>query len=115
MLSYNDLNEVVKWPMELVIPTPDLSELHYAEIEEQGFELWFQHIKDVILVTGTITYSLKVVELEPQGHYFVVEVRAWFYELDVEIRGRLSCGRCGYLNLLLDYLLLLLFKFVNEV
>lgn len=42
-------------------------------------------------------------------------MRTWLHELDVEVGGRLTRGRRCYLHLLLNYLLLLLFKFVDEV
>ena len=56
-----------------------------------------------------------MIELEPEGHYLVVEMGTGLDELDIEVGRRLSCGGGGDLHLLLYDLLFLFFQFVNEV
>ena len=115
MLSNDYLDEVLQWPMQLVVPASDLPELHNAEIEEESLQLRLEHIQHIVLVTRAVAQRLIMIELEPEGHYLVVEVRTGLDELDVEVRRRLSCGGGGYLHLLLYDLLFLFFQFVNEV
>ena len=40
-----------------------------------------------------VSTVLKVIELEPKAHYFVVEVGTWLYEFYVQVFWRFS--RCG--------------------
>lgn len=60
--------------------------------------------------------TLDVVEFEPEGHNFVVEVVTGLDELNAKVLRRLSSPRrlCK-LNLLLNYLLFLFFQLVDEV
>ena len=69
----------------MIIPAANFSELHNAKVKEHGLELWLEHVKDIILITSTVTKHLQVIELEPQRHDLVVEVRAGLDEVDVEI------------------------------
>lgn len=67
------------------------------------------------MVTRPIAKRLIMIELEPEGHYLVVEMGTGLDELDIEVGRRLSCGGGGDLHLLLYDLLFLFFQFVNEV
>jgi len=69
----------------LIIPATNFSELHDAKVKEHCLELWLKHVKDVVLITGTVAENLQVIELEPKRHYLVIKMRAWLDELDVEV------------------------------
>lgn len=96
--------------MQLDVPATHLLELLYAEVKELCLNLRQKHIFNVVVLS-----VVKVVELEPEAHHLGVEVRTWLDELDVHVLWRLSCGGCHQLHLLLDDLLLLLLKLVDEV
>lgn len=108
ILSRYDLDEILERPLELLVPATDLLELFDTEFEEEQPKLLSE-----ISYEGVVT--VQQVELEPERHYFVVEVRAWLDEFDVQVLWRVTGGRGGQLYLLLDQLLLVLLHLVDEV
>ena len=93
---YSD--EIVQWLVEFVVPAPDLAELFYAEVQELGYQLWLEHV--VYAVVG-----LDVLELEPERHYFIIEMGAWLYELYIQVIGAVSGIWSCNLDLLFNDLL----------
>lgn len=85
MLPDYDLYEVLEWSEKLVVPAAHFTKLHNAEIEKEGLQLWFEHVQNIVLIASSVAYCLQVIELEPEGHYFVVEVGARLDELYVEV------------------------------
>ena len=82
------MNEVLQWPLQLRVPAANLLELLDTEFKEEQPQLLFE-------ISYERVVAVQQVELEPEGHDFVVKVRARLDELDVEVLWSMALGRGG--------------------
>lgn len=77
------VDEILERLEQLVVPTPDLSELLDTEVEELGAQLWLEHVVDTFFIQCPIIHTLQMIEFEPEGYYLIIEMRTRLDELYV--------------------------------